>query len=176
MEGLYGGGHFSPRGFFASDIAFPEFTPRGPQPGNPGIMLQRGSNWVYTDICNKRRGIDKREWINFDTVQTGTSVSLPVPDMPIFDPNDNSTSIDEFWERFFEYMKAINAGPGSSNYNLNTENSQGCDGFHISFILWNTVGYWNEQTETPGCNIGSCSWAGYICELEEDTVIIQGSR
>jgi len=71
-----GGGHFATN-TYADTIAFNEFTPRWPQPGNPGIFVRCGSNWVDTEICNTRRGSDKKEWINFDTVLTETSESFP---------------------------------------------------------------------------------------------------
>ncbi|EJK64159.1 hypothetical protein THAOC_15138 [Thalassiosira oceanica] len=160
MNGLYGGGHFSPA-MNASQVDFEDSTPPappGPHPGNPGITLQRGSNWVYTDICNTRRESNKPEWINFDGVMTATSSSLPFSDIP--DPNDPNL------DQWFEFMRSIQAAPGSNNYNLNTENSQGCDGFHISFILTNTLGYWNEATNTTGCGEGACTYSGYICEIE----------
>jgi len=170
MNGLYGGGHFSIAPITAAQVDFEDFTPPGPHPGdipgNPGITLSRGSNWVYTDICNTRRGSNKPEWINFDTVMTTTSTSWPVSDHPpildFFDPNFD-------WDQWFGHMRSTAANPGSNNYNLNTENSQGCDGFHISFILTSPFGYFNEETKTTGCGDGMCTYSGYICEIEEDS-------
>lgn len=147
-------------------IDFEDGTPPGPQPGNPGIRLQRGSNWVYTDICNTRRDSDKPEWINFDTVQIGTSTSLPVSAPP---PRWDFNDPDFDYDQWFEFMRTSWTVPGGNNYNLNTENSQGCEGFHISFILSNPIGYWNEDTNTTGCGVGACTYAGYICEIEEDS-------
>ncbi|EJK55306.1 hypothetical protein THAOC_24972, partial [Thalassiosira oceanica] len=178
MNGLYGGGHFSNDAIDATQIDFKDSTPPappGPHPGNPGITFQRGSNWVYTDICNKRKGSNKPEWINFDTVMTGTSSSFPLAppppprsgnlDDPNFDWDQYFNDRDFDWDQWFEYFRSTVVAAGSNNYNLNTENSQGCDGFHISFILA-TKRYWNEETKTTGCGEGACAYSGYICEIE----------
>merc|ERR1712176_17322 len=134
---------------------FDHATPPGIQPGSVDITSSRGSNWVNTNICSKydpSKDDDKKEWINFDTLMTSSSQGL-------FNPfNYDHKNLTR--ENTIKIFKDWFADPGSNSYSLNTENSQGCEGYHISFVL-STSGYWNDDHDTNGCGPNACTYRGY---------------